>query len=84
MRNGERHRLKPLDVLYNYENEFYTFINESNIDFAFIEFFIPGPCRIVWSPGANVCEWLSTAVDCFGRKSIRDIGYHIHGEDEGL
>ena len=38
MLNGERHWLKPDDVLYNYENEPHTFINENNIDFAFVEF----------------------------------------------
>ena len=81
---GERNRLKLDDVLYNYENEPHTFINESNIDFAFVEFFIPGPCKIIWSRGANVCVWLPTGVDSVGRKPIRDIGCHIHGEDEVL
>ena len=84
MLNGERHRLKPDDVLYNYENEPHTFINESNIYFAFVEFFVPGSCKIVWSPGANVCVWLPTGVDSVGRKPIRDIGCHKHVEDEGL
>ncbi|MFL2781744.1 MAG: cupin domain-containing protein [Rhodospirillales bacterium] len=82
--NGEPHSLKPGDVLYNYENEPHTFINESNNDFSFVEFFIPGPCKTIWSPGANVCAWLPTGVDSVGRKPVRDIGYHIHGEDEGL
>lgn len=84
MLNGERHSLKPCDVLYNYENDPHTFINESNIEFAFVEFFIPGPCKIVYSPGANVYAWLPTRVDSLGRGPIRDIGFHIQSEDEGL
>jgi quercetin dioxygenase-like cupin family protein len=82
--DGTRHVLESGDVLYNYENEPHTFVNESDADFVFVEFFVPGPCKTVWSPGANVCAWLPTGIDSNGRKPVREIFYHIHGEDEGL
>ena len=82
--NGSRHKLEAGDVLYNYENELHTFINESDADAVFVEFFVPGPCETVWSPGANVCAWLPTGIDSEGRKPVREIAYHIHGQDDGL
>jgi quercetin dioxygenase-like cupin family protein len=82
--DGTRHFLESGDVLYNYENERHTFVNESDSDFVFVEFFVPGPCETVWSPGANVCAWLPTGIDSKGRKPIREISYHIHGQDENL
>ena len=82
--NGDRQELEAGDILYNYENELHTFINESNAEAKFVEFFVPGPCETVWSPGANVCAWLPTGIDSEGRKPVRDIAYHIHGQDDGL
>jgi quercetin dioxygenase-like cupin family protein len=82
--DGIAHTLRAGDVLYNYEHEPHAFINESGADFVFVEFFVPGPCETIWSPGANVCAWLPTGVDSGGRKPSRDIGYHVHGEDAGL
>jgi len=82
--NGDREVFKTGDVLYNYEHELHTFINESDKEAKFVEFFVPGPCKTVWSPGANVCAWLPTGIDSRGRKPVREIAYHIHGQDEGL
>jgi quercetin dioxygenase-like cupin family protein len=82
--NGDRQELEAGDVLYNYEHELHTFINESDAEAVFVEFFVPGPCETVWSPGANVCAWLPTGIDSEGRKPAREIAYHIHGQDDGL
>ncbi len=82
--NGDRQELEVGDVLYNYEHELHTFINESDAEAVFVEFFVPGPCETVWSPGANVCAWLPTGIDSEGRKPAREIAYHIHGQDDGL
>ena len=82
--NGDRQELEAGDVLYNYEHELHTFINESDAEAVFVEFFVPGPCETVWSPGANVCAWLPTGIDSEGRKPTREIAYHIHGQDDDL
>ena len=84
MLGGTAHRLCVGDVLYNYQHEPHAFINESDADFAFVEFFVPGPCETVWSPGANLCAWLPTGVDSDGNKPARDIAYHVHGQDGGI
>lgn len=82
--DGTGHVLEAGDVLYNYEHEPHAFINHSDEDFVFVEFFVPGPCDTIWSPGANVCAWLPTGVDSAGRPPSREIGYHVHGQDDGL
>lgn len=79
--DGNAVRLDVGDLLYNYEHEPHSFINETNDDFVFIEFFVPGPCDTIWSPGANLCAWVPTGA---GRKPARDIGYHVHGQDDGI
>lgn len=84
MLDGTAHRLRAGDVLYNYQHEPHAFINETDSDFVFVEFFVPGPCETVWSPGANLCAWLPTGVDSDGNKPARDIGYHVHGQDGGI
>lgn len=84
MLDGTAHRLRAGDVLYNYQHEPHAFINESEGDFVFVEFFVPGPCETVWSPGANLCAWLPTGVDSDGNKPVREIGYHVHGQDGGI
>jgi len=84
MLDGEATRLKAGDLLYNYQHEPHAFINETDSEFVFVEFFVPGPCETVWSPGANLCAWLPTGVDSEGRKPVRDIAYHVHGQDSGI
>lgn len=82
--DGTGHVLEAGDLLYNYEHEPHAFINQSDDAFVFVEFFVPGPCETIWSPGANVCAWLPTGVDSAGRTPSREIGYHVHGQDDGL
>jgi len=81
---GERAELGAGDVLYNYEMEVHSFFNDSDGEFVFVEFFIPGSCKTVWAPGANPCAWLPTGADIMGRTPSRDIGYHVHGEEKGI
>ena len=81
---GELHTLSAGDVLYNYDKERHSFHNDSDSEFIFVEFFVPGGCKTVWAPGANVCAWLPTGADIMGRPPVRDIGYHVHGEDKGI
>ena len=80
----ETHTLSAGDVLYNYENEIHSFFNENDEEFSFVEFFVPGGCKTVWVPGAEVCAWLPTGADIKGRPPAREIAYHVHGEDEGI
>ena len=72
------------DLLYNYEHEPHAFVNETDEEFVFVEFFVPGPCETVWPPGANLCAWLPTGVDTEGREPSRNIGYHVHGQDDEI
>ena len=81
---GERTTLNAGDVLYNYEHEVHSFLNDSDEDLVFVEFFVPGGCKTVWAPGANPCAWLPTGLDIMGRTPSRDISYHVHGEDKGI
>jgi len=81
---GETSKLSAGDVLYNYENEVHSFLNDSDDEFIFVEFFVPGGCKTIWAPGANPCAWLPTGADIMGRPPSRDIAYHVHGEDKGI
>ena len=81
---GETSTLSAGDVLYNYEMEIHSFINDGDEEFIFVEFFIPGSCKTIWAPGANPCAWLPTGADIMGRPPSRDISYHVHGEDKDI
>jgi len=81
---AERSELRAGDALYNYEMEVHSFLNDSDDELVFVEFFVPGGCKTVWAPGANPCAWLPTGADIMGRPPSRDIAYHVHGEDKGI
>ncbi len=81
---GETSTLRAGDVLYNYEMEIHSFINDGDEELIFVEFFIPGSCKTIWAPGANPCAWLPTGADIMGRPPSRDISYHVHGEDKDI
>jgi quercetin dioxygenase-like cupin family protein len=84
MLGDETLSLSAGDVLYNYEMEVHSFLNDSDNDLVFVEFFVPGGCKTIWAPGANPCAWLPTDADIMGRPPSRDISYHVHGEDKGI
>ncbi len=81
---GERATLGAGDVLYNYEKEVHSFVNDTDDELVFVEFFVPGGCKTIWAPGAKPCAWLPTGADIMGRPPSRDISYHVHGEDKGI
>lgn len=81
---GERATLGAGDVLYNYEKEIHSFVNDTDDELVFVEFFVPGGCKTIWAPGAKPCAWLPTGADIMGRPPSRDISYHVHGEDKGI
>lgn len=81
---GETAKLTAGDVLYNYEMEVHSFFNDSDDEFVFVEFFVPGSCKTIWAPDTNPCAWLPTGADIKGRTPSRDIGYHVHGEEKGI
>lgn len=70
------HQMRQGDVLYNYEFERHYFENMGAEDFVFVEFFVPGECKTVWVPGADVCAWVPTEKDIDGRAPIRKIAAH--------
>ncbi|MDH3233712.1 MAG: cupin domain-containing protein [Alphaproteobacteria bacterium] len=82
--DGTPETLSAGDTLYNYEHEPHYFFNASEADFVFVEFFVPGECKTVWAPGAEVCAWLPTGKDSKGEAPVREIAYHVHGEDSGI
>ncbi len=74
--DGEPNPLRAGDVLYNYEFERHYFENAGTQDFIFVEFFVPGECKTVWAPGAEICAWLPTGKDIRGRQPAREIAAH--------
>ena len=75
--------LEKFDVLYNFENEphwFYT--NEMNCDF--VEFFVPGENKTIWTKTTNVCTWSPMGVDINGKSPSRHIEKHVHGEGKNI
>jgi quercetin dioxygenase-like cupin family protein len=84
--NGIEQPLVAGDVLYHYPKEWHYFFTDpaASETFVFVELFIPGHCETIWSKDANVCAWLPTGKDVRGRPPVRDIAYHVHGEDAGL
>ena len=72
------------DALYNFDHEVHSFRNNGSEEFVFVEFFVPGGCKTVWAPNANVCAWLPTGKDIHGRPPSRDIAYHVHGDDKDI
>jgi len=83
---GAQSPLEAGDILYNYENELHYFFTtpDADEDFVFVEVFIPGHCKTVWAEAASACAWLPTGKDAHGASPVREIGYHVHGEDAGL
>lgn len=84
--SGSPQALGPGDVLYNFEHEKHYFFTDpgADEDFVFVEFFIPGHCRTIWTPEAKACAWLPTGRDSAGNAPAREIGHHVHGDDAGL
>ena len=84
MLDGRPFDLIKGDALYNFDHEVHSFRNNGSEEFVFVEFFVPGGCKTVWAPNANVCAWLPTGKDIHGRPPSRDIAYHVHGDDKDI
>jgi len=72
---------KPLpvsagDLIYYDECERHYLKSEGDEDMVFVEFFVPGQYRTVWTPGANVCTWNPTGRTISGGQPVRDIRGH--------
>ena len=82
--NGAEYKLKKYDLVYNFENENHWFYNSYQKDCHFVEFFIPGHSKTIWSPEAKVCTWSPTGKNFKGGDPSRNIEKHIHGEGKGI
>ena len=82
--NNTEHTVEQGDILYFFENEVHAFENNKSENFVFVEFFIPGNYKTIWSENANVCTWIPTGKDVKGRKASRHIEKHVAGEGSNI
>lgn len=68
--------VKKGDLIYYGDREHHYLSNDGDEDLVFVEFFVPGEYRTIWTPGAAVCTWLPTGRDIQGRKPAREIAAH--------
>ena len=81
--DGKEMKLEKYDVLYNFENEpHWFFTNEKSCDF--VEFFVPGQNKTIWTKTTNVCTWSPMGVDINGQSPSRHIEKHVHGEGKNI
>jgi quercetin dioxygenase-like cupin family protein len=64
------------DLIYYGEGERHHLVSEGDEEMVFVEFFVPGQYRTVWSPGAAVCTWNPTGRTISGAVPAREIGGH--------
>ena len=74
------HPIRAGDTLYNYEMERHYFVNDTNEDFVFVEYFVPAECHTIWAPDALVCAWLPTGKNIDGGQPAREIDAHSSAE----
>lgn len=68
------------DTLYNYENERHYFINDTDEDMIFVEYFVPADCKTVWVNDQLVCAWLPSGQNIDGGEPVRHIQAHSSAE----
>lgn len=68
------------DTLYNFENERHYFINNTEQDMVFVEYFVPADCKTVWVDEQLVCAWLPSGQNIDGGKPVRHIKAHSSAE----
>lgn len=73
-------KIEAGDTLYNYENERHYFINDSDQDMVFVEYFVPADCKTVWVDEQLVCAWLPSGQNIDGGKPVRHIDAHSSAE----
>jgi quercetin dioxygenase-like cupin family protein len=64
------------DLIYYAECERHHLVSEGDEEMVFVEFFVPGQYRTVWSPGAAVCTWNPTGRTIGGAAPAREIRGH--------
>ena len=64
--NEQPHRLRPGDIVYNYEREHHYFECDGSENFVFVEFFVPGEFKTVWVEDAPICTWEPTGKNIKG------------------
>ena len=64
------------DLIYYGECERHHLKSEGTEDMVFVEFFVPGQYKTVWSPGASICTWNPTGRTISGAAPARDIKGH--------
>jgi quercetin dioxygenase-like cupin family protein len=64
------------DLIYYGECERHHLKSEGDEDMVFVEFFVPGQYKTVWSPGASVCTWNPTGRTISGAAPAREIKGH--------
>ena len=79
--DGKEVILEPGDLIYNFEEEIHSFKNSYHQDFTFVEFFVPGDCKTIWTTPEKVCTWLPTNSSLSGASPTRFIPKHIHGQN---
>ena len=68
------------DTLYNYEYERHYFVNESDEDLVFVEYFVPADCKTVWVQEQLTCAWLPSGKNIDGGEPVRHIEAHSSAE----
>ena len=81
---GEEKKLETYDLLYHFEKEKHWFYNKSQSDFVFVEFFVPGDYKTIWSPNAKVCTWSPTGKNYLGEIPSRRIERHVSGKGKNI
>jgi quercetin dioxygenase-like cupin family protein len=78
--NGEPHKIREGDTLYNYEFEKHNFINDDHEDLVFVEYFVPAECRTIWADDDPVCTWIPSGKNIDGGEPSREIAAHSSAE----
>ena len=68
------------DIIYFFENEVHSFVNDQSDLFIFAEFFIPGDYKTIWADQSTVCTWHPTGKDLHDRTASRQIAKHVAGQ----
>ena len=82
--DGKTEVLYKGDVIYFFENELHSFLNDQSDLFVFAEFFIPGDYDTVWVDDSKVCTWIPTGKDLHEREAARQIAKHVSGQGSDI
>ncbi|OUU80581.1 MAG: hypothetical protein CBC38_00960 [Gammaproteobacteria bacterium TMED78] len=77
----EPHPARAGDVLYNYEFERHNFINDSDEELVFVEYFVPAECKTIWVNPETTCAWIPTGSNIDGGDPSRVMKAHSSAEE---